>query len=204
MESSLRGISSPTQVAASPVRIKRARLDLAIAATLPGSYILVPAEHARLYQKVKPDGRVYFVQNPDEKWVYHVTNPDGTTERVDARGGVKSRFPGDIQFLEKRVQGAKRRARKGQRTADKLLKSMVVARPNGPPEVCLIDITRVMLITGFKKSFIYEHQGFPAPVTWGNSKRAASRWVEEEVIKWCKEAIEARQQKQTTQTQHSE
>jgi predicted DNA-binding transcriptional regulator AlpA len=56
----------------------------------------------------------------------------------------------------------------------------------------LCDIHRVELITGFKKSFIYERSDFPIPITWGSSKRAASRWVEAEVIQWVKDAMQSR------------
>ena len=53
-----------------------------------------------------------------------------------------------------------------------------------PPEVSLIDIQRVMRISGFGRSFIHAHPSFPAPVRLGTSRRAASRWIESEVVRW--------------------
>jgi predicted DNA-binding transcriptional regulator AlpA len=169
-----------------------AQFRQAITQSALGTYVFIQAEFAREFQKIDPDGRFHFVQNPNQKSIYHITNPDGSTEVWDGRKFKDGQLIDGVRHFAKRVKGVKRGRQKGKREADATSKSAAIVRPAGPPEICLCDIHRVELITGFKKSFIYERSDFPIPITWGSSKRAASRWVEAEVIQWVKDAMQSR------------
>jgi predicted DNA-binding transcriptional regulator AlpA len=66
---------------------------------------------------------------------------------------------------------------------------------NTPTKRRFISLKKVIDIVGFNKTFIYSRvdlNQFPQPVKLGNSRRAASRWVEEEVIAWVENLISSR------------
>ena len=172
-----------------------ARLKLVVHAAPDNCMVFVSPEYARHFKSVPKDGRTYIVADPLLKQVLHWTYPDGTYARVE-----KTAYPYTVPGLPltihaKRVKGQPRSKKKLSRISDEFSAAATVQRQSDdPPVICLIDIKRVMRISGFKKSFIYEQPDFPAPVRLGTSKRSAVRWVEEEVILWAKSRVEARDQ----------
>jgi predicted DNA-binding transcriptional regulator AlpA len=57
----------------------------------------------------------------------------------------------------------------------------------------LIQLKEVCLVTGFGKTFIYDSKDFPKPVKLGDSRRAAARWVESEVVAWVQALMSNRE-----------
>ncbi len=161
------------------------RLKLVVRAAPENCMVVVSPEYAQCFKSVPKDGRTYVVADPLRKQVLHWTYPDGTYARVE-----KPVYPVTVPELlltirEKRVKGQPRRKKKRSRVADELCaETSVQSQSDAPPAICLIDIKRVMRISGFKKSFIYEQLDFPAPVRLGTSQRSSVRWIEEEVIQW--------------------
>lgn len=174
------------------------RLKLIVRAAPENCMVFVSAEHAQHFKSVPKDGRTYVVADPLRKQVLHWTYPDGTYARVE-----KPVYPVTVPELlltirEKRVKGQPRRKKKRSRIADDFgVETPVQHQSDDPPAICLIDIKRVMRITGFKKSFIYEQPDFPAPVRLGTSQRSAVRWVDAEVCLWVQKLIAKRQQVNT-------
>jgi predicted DNA-binding transcriptional regulator AlpA len=155
------------------------RLKLAVRAAPQNCMVVVSPEYAQHFKSVPKDGRTYVVADPLRKQVLHWTYPDGTYARVE-----KPKYPLTVPELlltirEKRVKGQPRRKKKRSRVADEFsIDATVQRQSDDPPSICLIDIKRVMRISGFKKSFIYAQPDFPTPVRLGTSQRSAVRWVE--------------------------
>jgi predicted DNA-binding transcriptional regulator AlpA len=156
----------------------RRALTTFLRATTEKCTVIVSAAYARQFRPVPKDGNCYIVQDPNRLSVYHWIRADGAHIVLDPKKcGVQ------VEVRVKR-HDAKPPAQSS-RNAEKLAQRAFLQRPPAtPPAICLIDINRVMLITGFKKSFIYARADFPAPVSLGSSRRAASRWIESEVIAW--------------------
>ena len=155
--------------------------------------VFVSAEYAHKYKSVPKDGRTYIVADPHRNHVLHWTYPDGTYACVE-----KAKYPYAepglaLTIHAKRVKGQPSRKKKRPRIADEFIGgSTVRCASDDSPSICLIDINRVMRITGFRKSFIYEQLNFPAPIRLGTSQRSAVRWVEAEIYQWVKDMMEAR------------
>lgn len=149
------------------------------------SMVFVSPEYAHKYKSVPKDGRTYIVADPHRKHVLHWTYPDGTYECTE-----KATYPHDVPGMAltihaKRVKGQPSRKKKRPRIADEFIGGSIAQCPSdNPPAICLIDINRVMRITGFRKSFIYEQSNFPAPVRLGATQRSAVRWIEAEIYQW--------------------
>lgn len=169
------------------------RLKLVVRAAPENCMVVVSPEYAQYFKSVPKDGRTYVIADPIRKQVLHWTYPDGTYARVE-----KPKYPTTIPELlltirEKRVKGQPRRKKKRSRVADEFgAETCVQRQSDDPPSICLIDIKRVMRISGFKKSFIYEQLDFPAPIRLGTSQRSAVRWVEAEIVQWVKNKVAAR------------
>jgi predicted DNA-binding transcriptional regulator AlpA len=140
--------------------------------------VVVSAEFARQFKPVPKDGNCYIVQDPNRLSVYHLIRADGTHSVLDQK---KCRVQVEVRVKR---HDAKPPAQPSRNAAKLRQRAVLQKAPATPPAICLIDISRVMLITGFKKSFIYARADFPAPVSLGSSRRAASRWIESEVIAW--------------------
>jgi predicted DNA-binding transcriptional regulator AlpA len=178
------------------------RLKLVVRAAPENCMVVVSPEYAQYFKSVPKDGRTYVVADPLRKQLLHWTYPDGTYARVE-----KPKYPLSVPELlltirEKRVKGQPRRKKKRSRVADEFgVDTTVQRQSDDPPSICLIDIKRVMRISGFKKSFIYEQPDFPAPVRLGTSQRSAVRWVESEVVLWANNKVEKRDQCDSSSTQ---
>lgn len=166
-------------------RAQAAQIQAAIAATPAATTsVWVMASHAHLFRRVAKDGRQYVVQDPDSRNILHCTSRDGRYERVDA-----SKLT--IQ-VETRRKGAKRKAAPPRLAGRGDLAGVRATKPQATPEISLIDLQRVTLICGFKKSFIYDREDFPKPIRLGTAQRSAVRWIEHEVIEWVRGQVAAR------------
>jgi predicted DNA-binding transcriptional regulator AlpA len=146
--------------------------------------IFIGADYAQHFKSVPKDGHTYIVEDPLRKHVHHWTRPDGSYERIEKRAYPYKAAGLPLTFHEKKVKG-KRAKKNGLRVASDFGTGVAVrGAADAPPSICLIDIHRVMRITGFKKSFIYEQVDFPQPVRLGTSRRSSVRWVEVEIFAW--------------------
>lgn len=168
------------------------RLKFAVQNAPEGCLVYVTKESARLFAAPPSDGRTYVVEDINRKGVHHWTCPDGSYERLEKRV-YPYKVPGlRLTFHEKNVKG-KRAKKNGSRVASDFGTGVAVrGAADAPPAICLIDIHRVMRITGFKKSFIYEQVDFPQPVRLGTSRRSSVRWVEMEIFAWVNALISKR------------
>lgn len=161
------------------------RLRTAIQESPVGTTVYVSKKYAAYYATPPDDGHTYAVQDPLRKNVCHWTFPDGTYECHDATGQIGKAPISIVTVRKKKVKPADGWKPSKQRLARQLTKGKVIKRQSdAPPEICLIDIERVMRITGYGKSFIYDRKDFPQPVKLGESQRSSVRWIESEVIEW--------------------
>ena len=169
------------------------RLKATVQASAESSMVLVTAEFATQFRSIPTDGRTNMVQDPKRNWVYHLTYPDGKYESWDTKI-PRAVAPGlAITFRGKQVQYLGHKNKKQPRIAAAISEGATIKRQtDSPPEVCLIDINRVIKICGFKKSFIYEQPGFPEPIRLGTSRRSSVRWIESEIVQWVNELVAKR------------
>jgi predicted DNA-binding transcriptional regulator AlpA len=149
--------------------------------------VMVSKEYTQHFKSVPKDGNTYIVQDPLHPRVHHMTRADGSYVRLDGKqvsNGLASTVKLDI-----RIKGRPRKVgKKPFRLVSQISSDVAIhQQPDSPPEISLIDINRVMRISGFGRSFIHAHPSFPAPVRLGTSRRAASRWIESEVVRWVKD-----------------
>ena len=159
----------------------------------PKDYVVyVAKEHARHFAVPPSDGHIYVVEDPRRRGVLHWTHPDGTYACHEKRT-YPYKVPGlPLTHYGKRVK-SKPTKRKGSRFArDFGMGANVQGASDAPPVISLIDINRVMRITGFKTSFIYERADFPKPVKLGETPRSPVRWLESEVFAWCETLLSKR------------
>lgn len=134
--------------------------------------------------------RTYIVQELRRPWICHVTYPNGDYKRIDTGTASRKGLRGAVGNLPLKVA----RGRNGRSAARLAEVDASYTSPTDRPELCLIGLNRVMQITGFKKTFIYDQLalGFPAPVRLGDSRRAAARWIEAEVFQWVRQLADKR------------
>lgn len=169
-----------------------AALKARIEAAPKNCQVLVGTDYAHLFKSPPKDGRTYIVEDPERKGVTHWTYPDGSYVCVDLNRNPLTKF---FEIRERRIYGVPHRKKKPARLASDLANGVSVRGDADPiPAMALIDIKRVMRISGFKKSFIYEQPNFPQPVKLGDSRRAPVRWVESEVLAWVQELVAKRYQ----------
>ena len=173
-----------------------ARLDTVAILDLVKAYdaevVWVGAQYAKHFKPAPQDGRTYAVQDPRRAHLCHWTYPDGRYECVDSNDPPKVGFA-NFATKPKRVFPRDWANGKRLRLAHKVgSNATVIGQDNAPPAICLIDIHRVMRITGFKKSFIYEQVDFPQPVRLGTSRRSSVRWVESEIYIWVRALMSER------------
>jgi predicted DNA-binding transcriptional regulator AlpA len=156
-----------------------------VAATPQKTTVLVTGQYASQFRSLPNDGRVYIIQDHRRPWVHHVTHANGAYSRIDDKNprihvAVRVICKGKKSTLPSRYEPKPK-----QRQIEELQTS-ASEKGSGALPIRLIDIKRVMSITGFKKSFLYEQAsvGFPLPIRLGSSRRAAARWVESEIIQW--------------------
>lgn len=169
------------------------RLKFAVQNAPEGCLVYVAKESARHFAAPPRDGLTYVVEDINRKGVHHWTCPDGSYERLEKRV-YPYKVPGlRLTFHEKNVKG-KRSKKNASRVASDFGTGVAVqGAVDAPPAICLIDIHRVMRITGFKKSFIYEQVDFPQPVRLGTTQRSSVRWVEQEIFQWVNSLLIKRQ-----------
>lgn len=168
------------------------RLWEAVNAAPKNCLVYVTASHAKHFQSLPRDGHTYMVQDPYTASVVHRTKPDGSYSRLDTRNAGNAQKAS--MLVEVNVKGKPRLSRKkaGRVIDSSLLMSATTASAADMPAICLIDINRVMRISGFKRSFIYDQPGFPKPVSLGTSRRSASRWIEAEILAWAQDLANKR------------
>jgi predicted DNA-binding transcriptional regulator AlpA len=160
-----------------------ARLKTAIQRAPIGCVVYVAQQYAEYFTAPPSDEHTYVVEDPRRPHVLHCTNPDGTYMRIDDKNPLTvGAIP--IVINPKRVFHRDRKNVKHIRFAHKVSTKVTAVLQEDTPTICLIDISRVMRITGFKKSFIYEQMDFPKPVRLGTSRRSSVRWVEAEIYQW--------------------
>lgn len=162
------------------------RLSAAIRTAGQNLMVLVGKEHAPHFKAVPKDGNTYIVQDPLHPGVHHMTRADGSYVRLDGKYVAANADAPTTVRVDVHIKGCARKvAKKAHRLASQISANVAMRRQlDTPPEISLIDIHRVMRISGFGRSFIHAHPSFPAPVRLGTSRRAASRWIESEVIRW--------------------
>eukprot|EP01030_Chromulinospumella_sphaerica_P009500 gene9500-9309_t len=129
-----------------PKHQQASRLHAAIRTAGQNLLIVVGKEHAEHFKAVPKDGNTYIVQDPLHPSVHHMTRRDGSYVDVHIKGR------------------ARKVAQKAHRIASEISASVATRRQQDtPPEISLIDIHRVMLISGFGRSFIHAHPTFPVP-----------------------------------------
>jgi len=158
--------------------------------------VLVGAEYAHYFSPTPQDGRTYIVTDPDQPRVLHWTYPDGTYERDDSKRNYPHVVPGlALTICEARVKGTKQKKKHKRLAHDLHLIGTDQGASAAHLATTLIDINRVMRMTGFKTSFIYERADFPQPVKLGDSPRSPVRWLESEVVSWIDALVSKRNTK---------
>lgn len=158
----------------------------AFAAAHAPATVIVRAEYATAFRQPPRDGNTYLVQDPKQRGVIHETDAAGRYTRwSDDR-------PLQIKVEVKQSRDAKKPARQ---LAQLPKGTALLAVPASDPlPIRLINLDRVMQITGFGKSFVYAQRDFPAPVKMGESRKAAVRWNEAEVAAWVQRLCDRRGQ----------
>jgi len=165
--------------------VEAARLETAVLQSPIGITVYVAEMYAAYYTTPPRSGRTYCVRDQLRKNVCHWTFPDGTYECHDAAGQIGKAPISIVTVRKKKVKPADDWKPSKQRLARQFTKGKAIkGQSDAPPEICLIDIERVMRITGYGKSFIYDRKDFPQPVKLGESQRSSVRWIESEVIEW--------------------
>lgn len=158
--------------------------------------VYVSKEFADKFRSPPKDGRVFIVQDARRPWVHHVTHANGKYSRFDAKN---SRIPVSIRIIcdgKKHSLQSKYAPSLKPRCIEKC-KAAVTDLSVGELPIQMIDLNRVMAITGFKKSYIYAQISvdFPSPIRLGNSRRSAARWILSEVVSWVKSLADKRSDK---------
>lgn len=156
---------------------------------------LLPLVKVLLCQVRKGNSEYFGVDkiNPN---VLHQIDANGKYERIDVSEKIKitrrvTHYTGQqwAQYQQRQTQSHPKHYKK------KYGVRHVVQLGNTPAKKRFISLKKVIDIVGFNKTFIYSRvdlNQFPQPVKLGNSRRAASRWVEEEVMAWVDNLISSR------------
>ncbi len=143
------------------------------------SLVIVGSVYADAFRPPPIDGRIYVIQDKRRPWLKHVSGPSGTFTIDDHCPKYKITC-----YLNGVRVKPKYAVKENLKQIDKA--AHYASNISDEPAFRLIGIKRVENITGFGKSYIYENCGksFPQRISFGASKRSASRWVESEVIAW--------------------
>lgn len=162
------------------------------------THVCLEARYQHLFSPAPADGRVYMFPDMDDPNMAYLSNEAGQYERLDrveasvrllSRKTAIQTTPHELVRRKHSVYGVRHKHKRIRR--DEQLK-------NFTPSMRLISLKKVIEIVGFNKTFIYaqvELHQFPLPVKLGHSRRAASRWVEEEVIEWVENLMSSRASK---------
>jgi predicted DNA-binding transcriptional regulator AlpA len=149
--------------------------------------VYVTEDYAPAFRKPPRDGNVYIVEDPKRRGVLHWTDRDGHYLCLEEKSALLVPVSSTKGPRNKKPKKPVRRVE--QLTSSALLQSVPDA---DPVPIRLIKLERVMQITGFGKSFLYEQADFPRPVKLGIAKRAAVRWSEAEVTAWVNNLLAGR------------
>ena len=164
-----------------------------VAATTQKTTVLVTGQYASQFRSLPNDGRVYIIQDPRRPWVHHVTHANGAYSRLDDKN---PRIHVAVQVIRNGKKHAVQCKYAPMPKQRQIGECMVIATElsAGALPIQMIDLKRVMQITSFRKSFIYEQMGidFPIPIRLGSSRRSAARWVQSEVVAWVNALVTKR------------
>lgn len=156
---------------------------------------LLPLVEVLLCQ-VRNGNSEYFGTDKINPNVIHQINANGKYERIDVSGKIKitrrvTNYTGQqwAQYQQNQTKSHTKHHKKKRGVRH------VAQLGNTPAKKRFISLKKVIDIVGFNKTFIYSRvdlNQFPQPVKLGNSRRAASRWVEEEVMAWVENLISSR------------
>jgi predicted DNA-binding transcriptional regulator AlpA len=164
-----------------------------VAATPQKTTVLVTGQYSSHFRSLPSDGRVYIIQDPRRPWVHHVTHANGAYTRIDDKNPRIHVTVRLIRNGKKHSLQNKYAQKPKQRQIEECIPTATELSAGELP-IQMIDLKRVMQITSFRKSFIYEQMGidFPMPIRLGNSRRSAARWVQSEVVAWVNALIAKR------------
>ena len=164
-----------------------------VAATPQKTTVLVTGQYASQFRSLPNDGRTYIIQDPRRPWVHHVTHSNGAYTRIDDKNPRIHVAVRVIRNGKKQPVQSKYAPKPKMRQIEECLVTATELSAGALP-IQMIDLKRVMQITSFRKSFIYEQMGidFPIPIRLGNSRRAAARWVQSEVVAWVNALVAKR------------
>jgi predicted DNA-binding transcriptional regulator AlpA len=172
---------------------------LAVVAQTKPSMIFVGKEYAHLTDSLRAPGRTIVTEDPRRNWLSHVNHANGRYTKRDEknpqiqvstcviRNGTKAYIP--IKYAAKPLP----------RQIEEL--KMRVSEVDHGTLPVLINLQKVIQLTGFQKSYLYEQQtlsNFPRPIRFGTSRRAASRWLLTDVLAWVQTQIDKRTPQNTT------
>jgi predicted DNA-binding transcriptional regulator AlpA len=172
---------------------------LAAVAQAKPNMIFVGKEYAHLTDALRAPGRTIVTEDPRRNWLSHVNHASGRFEKLDAKN-PRIQVSACITRNGTKVYVPQKYAPKTQPRKIEEIKPHVTEIDHDTLPV-LINLQKVIQLTGFQKSHLYELQSlnsFPRPIRFGASRRAASRWVLGEVLTWLKAQMDKRTPQNTT------
>lgn len=163
------------------------------------SMIFVGKEYAHLTDALRAPGRTIVTEDPRRNWLSYVNHASGRFERLDAKN-PRIQVSACITRNGTKVYVPQKYAPKPQPRKIEEIKLYATEIDHGTLPV-LINLQKVIQLTGFQKSHLYEMQSlnsFPLPIRFGASRRAASMWVLGEVLIWLKAQMDKRTPQNTT------
>ena len=162
-------------------------INQAISKLDDSAIVYVPHHLASHFQKQRQDQHTYCIRNERRPWLVHVSGPRTQFTLDEKNPKLQVRQYANGKRIEPKY-GSKPKPQQVDKT-----KSFLNADQDALA-IRLISIKRVEQITGFGKSYIYENGGgsFPQRISFGSSKRSASRWIESEVIAWATQMAASR------------
>lgn len=157
------------------------------------SMIFVGKEYAHLTDALRAPGRTIVTEDPRRNWLSHINFADGRYTKFDEKN-PRIQIGACITRNGTKMYVPQKYAPKPQPRQVEELQSCVSEVDHGASPV-LISIQKVIQLTGFQRSFLYEQQAlgnFPLPIRFGTSRRAASRWVKTEILAWCQAQMDKR------------
>lgn len=164
-----------------------------VAATPQKTTVLVTGQYAAQFRSLPNDGRVYIIQDHRRPWVHHVTHANGTYTRIDDKNTRIHVATQVIRNGKKFTMPSRYGPKPKKRQIEEIMATATELSAGALP-IQMIELKRVMQITSFRKSFIYEQMGidFPMPIRLGNSRRSAVRWLQSEVVSWVQALADKR------------
>lgn len=151
--------------------------------------VYVTEDYAAAFRKPPRDGNGYIVEDPKRRGVLHWTDRQGNYRCLTEPAAALR-----ITAGPRKVRGAGQPKKQVRHIESLVCLAPLQSVPDTDPvPIRLIKLERVMQITGFGKSFLYEQADFPKPAKLGTAKRAAVRWSEAEVTAWVNNLLASRE-----------